>query len=110
MASRAGPGHIGVPDSAIILCTRPPTQPAPRRPRPSRSKRMKKLTLDSDAVHAPTYAARAFSQGVPKFQIPQESLDAQAAYQLVHDELALDGNPVLNLASFVTTWMEPQAH
>jgi glutamate decarboxylase len=27
----------------------------------------------------------------------------------VHDELALDGNPVLNLASFVTTWMEPQA-
>ncbi|MCW3057776.1 MAG: glutamate decarboxylase, partial [Solirubrobacterales bacterium] len=71
---------------------------------------MKKLTLDSDAVHAPTYAARAFSQAVPKFQIPQESLDAQAAYQLVHDELALDGNPVLNLASFVTTWMEPQAN
>jgi glutamate decarboxylase len=71
---------------------------------------MKKLTLDSDAVQTPTYAARAFSQAVPKFQIPQESLDAQAAYQLVHDELALDGNPVLNLASFVTTWMEPQAN
>jgi glutamate decarboxylase len=70
---------------------------------------MKKLTLDSDAIHAPTYAARAFSQGVPKFQIPAESLEGQAAYQLVHDELALDGNPVLNLASFVTTWMEPQA-
>jgi glutamate decarboxylase len=70
---------------------------------------MKKVTLDPEAVQAPTYAARAFSQRVPKFTLPRESLDAQAAYQLVHDELALDGNPVLNLASFVTTWMEPQA-
>jgi glutamate decarboxylase len=70
---------------------------------------MKKLLLDSDAVHAPTFAARAFSREVPKFQLPQESLDPQVAYQLVHDELALDGNPVLNLASFVTSWMEPQA-
>jgi glutamate decarboxylase len=32
-----------------------------------------------------------------------------AAYQLVHDELNLDSNPALNLASFVTTWMEPEA-
>jgi glutamate decarboxylase len=70
---------------------------------------MKKLTLDPDAIHAPTYAARAFSHGVPKFRLPDGGLDAQAAYELVHDELALDGNPVLNLASFVTTWMEPQA-
>ena len=28
---------------------------------------------------------------------------------MVHDELMLDGNPRLNLATFVTTWMEPQA-
>ena len=31
------------------------------------------------------------------------------AYQFVHDELMLDGNARLNLATFVTTWMEPQA-
>ena len=36
-------------------------------------------------------------------------MSADAAYQLVHDELNLDGNPSLNLASFVTSWMEPQA-
>ncbi len=36
-------------------------------------------------------------------------MSADAAYQLVRDELNLDGNPVLNLASFVTSWMEPQA-
>jgi glutamate decarboxylase len=28
---------------------------------------------------------------------------------MVHDELMLDGNARLNLATFVTTWMEPQA-
>jgi len=31
------------------------------------------------------------------------------ALQVVRDELILDGNPRLNLATFVTTWMEPQA-
>jgi glutamate decarboxylase len=36
-------------------------------------------------------------------------MDSRAAYQLIHDELNLDGNPALNLASFVTTWMEPEA-
>jgi glutamate decarboxylase len=36
-------------------------------------------------------------------------MDAELAYQLVHDELMLDGNARLNLATFVTTWMEPQA-
>jgi glutamate decarboxylase len=36
-------------------------------------------------------------------------MDANTAYELVHDELMLDGNARLNLATFVTTWMEPQA-
>ena len=31
------------------------------------------------------------------------------AYQIIHDELMIDGNARLNLATFVTTWMEPQA-
>jgi glutamate decarboxylase len=35
-------------------------------------------------------------------------MPADAAYQLIHDELNLDGNPALNLASFVTTWMDPK--
>jgi glutamate/tyrosine decarboxylase-like PLP-dependent enzyme len=33
----------------------------------------------------------------------------QVAYKLIKDELALDGNPALNLASFVTTYMEEEA-
>jgi glutamate decarboxylase len=46
----------------------------------------------------------------PKLRLPDGELPADAAYQLVHDELMLDGNARLNLATFVTTWMEPQAH
>jgi glutamate decarboxylase len=45
----------------------------------------------------------------PKLRLPAGELPPDAAYQVVHDELMLDGNARLNLATFVTTWMEPQA-
>jgi len=40
---------------------------------------------------------------------PEKEMLPQTAYNLVHDELMLDGNSRLNLATFVTTWMEPEA-
>jgi glutamate decarboxylase len=67
-------------------------------------------SVDSDELLVPTYANRKFVHDVPKYRLPAEGMPADAAYQLVHDELNLDGNPVLNLASFVTTWMEPEAN
>ena len=70
---------------------------------------MHQLELDSEESLSPTYAGRSFSHEIPKYRLPNEGISADAAYQLVHDELNLDGNPALNLASFVTTWMEPQA-
>ncbi len=45
----------------------------------------------------------------PRHRIPDEEMDPEVAYQIVHDELMLDGNARLNLATFVGTWMEPQA-
>lgn len=45
---------------------------------------------------------------VGRFKIPSGAMPKEAAYQIVKDELMLDGNPRLNLASFVTTWMEPE--
>ncbi|MCT7352041.1 glutamate decarboxylase [Streptomyces sp. 15-116A] len=45
----------------------------------------------------------------PKHRLPETPMAPSTAYQLVHDELMLDGNARLNLATFVTTWMEPQA-
>lgn len=70
---------------------------------------MHTIETTSEELLSPTYAGRNFSQAIPKFRLPHEGLSSDAAYQLVHDELELDGNPALNLASFVTSWMEPQA-
>jgi len=56
-----------------------------------------------------TYSGRYFTDEIPEHAIPAGPMPARAAYQLIHDELNLDGNPALNLASFVTTWMEPEA-
>ncbi len=60
-------------------------------------------------LSAPTYGGRWFREDIPAFDLPEREMPAAAAYQLIVDELNLDGNPTLNLASFVTTWMEPEA-
>jgi glutamate decarboxylase len=49
------------------------------------------------------------SQRLPRHELPSGEMDPDIAYQIIHDELMLDGNARLNLATFVTTWMEPQA-
>ncbi len=46
---------------------------------------------------------------IPRYQLPRQELSPDVAYQVVHDELMLDGNARLNLATFVSTWMEPTA-
>ena len=46
---------------------------------------------------------------VPKLRLTETGMPAATAYQIIHDELMLDGNARLNLATFVTTWMEPEA-
>ncbi len=46
---------------------------------------------------------------IPRHELPTGELDPDVAAQIVHDELMLDGNARLNLATFVTTVMEPQA-
>ncbi len=59
--------------------------------------------------HSETYSTKYFGKPIPKEKLPLEEMPAEAAYQLIHDELSMDGNPALNLASFCTTWMEPEA-
>jgi len=60
--------------------------------------------------HSSTYSTKYFGKEIPKYELPENEMPADAAYQLIHDELNLDGNPSLNLASFCTTWMEPEAN
>ena len=46
---------------------------------------------------------------IPRHEVAVTGVPPDVAYQIIHDELMLDGNARLNLATFVTTWMEPQA-
>jgi len=55
------------------------------------------------------FGGRDLVRPAPKFRLPREEMAPRNAYQLVHDELMLDGNARLNLATFVTTWIEPEA-
>jgi glutamate/tyrosine decarboxylase-like PLP-dependent enzyme len=56
----------------------------------------------------PMFARHGEATSVPKHRLPDGPMDPATAYQAVHDHLMLDGN-ALNLATFVTTWMEPEA-
>ncbi len=56
----------------------------------------------------PQFAASEMG-GVPRLRLPEAEMDAETAYQVVHDELMLDGNARLNVATFVTTWMDDHA-
>jgi glutamate decarboxylase len=57
----------------------------------------------------PMYARPGEVTRAPHHEIPDGEMHPDTAVQFVLDELMLDGNARLNLATFVTTWMEPQA-
>ncbi len=57
----------------------------------------------------PSYTGRLFTTPLPALRLPDESMPAEQTYQFIHDELMLDGSSRLNLATFVTTWMDPEA-
>ena len=46
---------------------------------------------------------------VDRYRMPVEPMMPETAYQIVHDEIMLDGNARLNLATFVGTWMDDHA-
>ena len=60
-------------------------------------------------VLEPVFASRWTDESLPKYRLPDKGMPAPVAKQLVADELELDANPRLNLASFVTTFQEEEA-
>jgi glutamate decarboxylase len=66
------------------------------------------MSFDDDVL-APAYTARLGTNPVPATTLPASEMAPQAAYRFIHDELMLDGSSRLNLATFVTTWMDPEA-
>ena len=67
------------------------------------------------AQHEPTFDINPLfsrpgeSQSLPKYVLADELMLPETAYQVVHDDAMLDGNARLNLATFVSTWMDPFA-
>ncbi len=57
-------------------------------------------------AHSPIYAAADPSQKVPKYRIPDGEWEPRLAHALIRDELMVEGNSRLNLATFTQTWVE----
>ena len=55
-----------------------------------------------------TYASAALRSDAPRFKLPVAGSPARDAFELVADELMLDGNARMNLATFCTTWEEKE--
>jgi glutamate decarboxylase len=56
------------------------------------------------------YASEEMSQRMPKYKFPEKEEPSRQTYQRIHDELMLDGNSRQNLATFCSTWLEPEVH
>ncbi|KAJ5707412.1 hypothetical protein N7488_007213 [Penicillium malachiteum] len=59
-------------------------------------------------VSANVYGSHFAADHMPQHEMPENEMPRQVAARLIKDELSLDGNPKLNLASFVTTYMEEE--
>jgi glutamate decarboxylase len=67
---------------------------------------MSELSPDQAAM---LYGNRFLTEDAPAAEFPDSGMSALDAMRLLDEELALEGEPERNLATFVTTWMEPEA-
>ncbi|GAC1378006.1 MAG: glutamate decarboxylase [Ktedonobacteraceae bacterium] len=72
-------------------------------------KAQRKAAHTTDQSVMPTFGRTALNRAAPREEMPEQEMLPQTAYQIVHDELLLDGHARQNLATFVTTWMEREA-
>ena len=63
-----------------------------------------------DSLLDDVYASSDLSVVMPKYRMPEKEHDPRHAYQVVHDELMLDGNARQNLATFCQTWVDEYIH
>lgn len=60
------------------------------------------------SLHSPAYSSRFMTKGLPKHFLHENSASPSEAFQIVSDCLTLDRNPTQNMATFLTTWIEPE--
>ncbi|RAJ10969.1 glutamate decarboxylase [Chitinophaga skermanii] len=73
------------------------------------------LHLLKDLVNRPdenadVYAGQALQSIASRYQMPEKPSDPRAAYNVIIDELLLDGNSKQNLATFCQTWVDDEVH
>src|SRR5690349_24403128 len=64
------------------------------------------IPSDADAA---LFGNRFATSEVPSLTFPDAGMSSEDAMRLVGEDIALEGDPARNLATFVTTWMEPEA-
>jgi glutamate decarboxylase len=68
------------------------------------------MTATTDTFRdAELFGNRFATKEVPSREFPATGMTAVDAMRLVGEDIALEGDPARNLATFVTTWMEPEA-
>ncbi len=66
-------------------------------------------TAQQDQRTTNLFGNRFLTEEVPSISFPVSGMSPTDAMRLVGEDLALEGDPMRNLATFVTTWMEPEA-
>src|SRR4051812_24062089 len=65
--------------------------------------------IDDFADLSKRLGGRFLVEDAPSDEMPEEAMPAVDAMRLIEEDLVLDGIPERNLATFVTTWMGPEA-
>jgi glutamate decarboxylase len=63
-----------------------------------------------DSLMDSLFARGDLSKAMPKYRFPDRESSPEDVFQVIQDELLLDGNARQNLATFCQTWEEPQVH
>jgi glutamate decarboxylase len=67
------------------------------------------MTQISEIDPATLFGNRFLTEAAPSHTFPAGGMTPTEAMRLVDEDLNLEGDPQRNLATFVTTWMEPEA-
>ena len=67
------------------------------------------LTSEQIEREGSSFGNRFLLEPAPDNALPKTGMPSEDAMRLVGEEILLDGLPMRNLATFVTTWMEPEA-
>ncbi|MEV5980699.1 glutamate decarboxylase [Streptomyces sp. NPDC052114] len=68
------------------------------------------VSSETRQAYEDIYSLPISMRRLPALKVPEHSSDPRAVAAMIKDELALDGNSSQNLATFCTTWAEPEVH